>query len=343
MELPNLQNDEFLPPINRWLTWGGIFLVGTFFATIGLASVTRYNPSIQVKAIVRPSGELQTIQTPITGTIKKILVKENQNVKAGEVIAEMDNTTWSKQKQQLQQTLDQCQTELDLLNQQIKSLENQIGANLAMRGVQSQKSVDQNLLQLTNIAPDLAAKLAQERRTLLVKRTELVKSILQGKRELYKIGENLSNTTILSPTDGTILRLDLKNPGQTVELGNSIAQIVPNDVPLVLKAKVDSADIGQVKVGQPVQIKITAYPFPDYGTLKGFVSSIAPDVIIPPIESNPNHPYYEVIITPETPYLMRNSRQYGIRSGMEGKAEIIWTQETILTFILRKVRMSTNL
>ena len=54
-------------------------------------------------------------------------------------------------------------------------------------------------------------------------------------------------------------------------------------------------------------------------------------------------PYYEVTINPEKPYLVKNERQYPIQSGMEATADIISREETVLSFILRKARLLTDL
>lgn len=54
-------------------------------------------------------------------------------------------------------------------------------------------------------------------------------------------------------------------------------------------------------------------------------------------------PYYEVTIQPERPYLVRSDQSYTITSGMEVTADIISREETILMFILRKARLTTDL
>ena len=94
-------------------------------------------------------------------------------------------------------------------------------------------------------------------------------------------------------------------------------------------------------------------------------TAIAPDAISP---QNSNTPYYEVTIEPEQTYLVKSDRisvpeeylanskpsadeqccqantlQYPIQPGMEITADIISNQETVLTFILRKARLLTDL
>jgi multidrug efflux pump subunit AcrA (membrane-fusion protein) len=54
-------------------------------------------------------------------------------------------------------------------------------------------------------------------------------------------------------------------------------------------------------------------------------------------------PYYEITIQPQRPYLVKGEHQYPIQPGMEVAADIISREETVLTFILRKVRLLTDL
>nr|WP_322745274.1 cysteine peptidase family C39 domain-containing protein [Coleofasciculus sp. LEGE 07081] len=57
-EVPN----EFLPPISRWSTLGGLFIVGSVGVAIALASVIKYNVTVKASATVRPADELRLVQ-----------------------------------------------------------------------------------------------------------------------------------------------------------------------------------------------------------------------------------------------------------------------------------------
>ena len=91
-------------------------------------------------------------------------------------------------------------------------------------------------------------------------------------------------------------------------------------------------------------MRISAYPYPDYGTINGAVRGITADAITPPINSNIGvSPYYEVTIQPKKFHLTKANQSYAIQPGMEVTADIISQEETVLTFILRKARLLTNL
>lgn len=57
-----VQSDDFLPPISRWSTLGGLFLVGACGAAVTLAAVIKYRITVKAPATVRPVGELRIVQ-----------------------------------------------------------------------------------------------------------------------------------------------------------------------------------------------------------------------------------------------------------------------------------------
>lgn len=198
------------------------------------------------------------------------------------------------------------------------------------------------------------ATLNKERDELIQRQVEIQNQLSRDVKELQLLGIELGKTVIYAPAISTILKLDLRNPDQVVRLGESIAQIAPSNATLVEKARVAAQDIGFVRLCKEekvldcqegkVQLRVCAYPYPDYGTLKGAVRAIAPDAItLQSGGASAVAPYYEVTIQLERPLLVKGDRQYFLQSGMEITADIISTEETILTFILREARLLTDL
>ncbi len=164
----------------------------------------------------------------------------------------------------------------------------------------------------------------------------------------------MGKTAIVAPTDGTILKLELRNNNQVVSPGTSIAQIAPADAKLVVMARVAAQDISNVKTCKEekveqckdgkVQLRFSAYPYPDYGVLKGAVRAIAPDATTPQSASaGAVTPSYAVTIEPEKLNFVRGDRSEAILPGMEVTADILSKEETVLTFMLRKARLITDL
>jgi HlyD family type I secretion membrane fusion protein len=213
------------------------------------------------------------------------------------------------------------------------------------------------------------ATLDRERENLLQRQVEIQSQLDRDLQELQQIGVELNRTFVLAPVSGTILRLNLRNPGQVVSPGEVIAQIAPSNASMIVKARVAEQDISKVRLCNAkqvsdckegkVQLRFSAYPYPDYGTLKGAVRAIAPDAVLPQNNSasgNPSAPasirsnsdggmgaYYEVTIQLDKPYFVKAGRQYPTQPGMEATADILSKEDTILKFILRKARLLTDL
>ncbi|MEH1950218.1 MAG: HlyD family efflux transporter periplasmic adaptor subunit [Nostoc sp.] len=199
----------------------------------------------------------------------------------------------------------------------------------------------------------MLAALNKQRQELIGRQVEIQNQISSAQEELKQLSTELQKTVIQASEAGTILKLELRNPGQVVRIGDAIAQIAPSKGPLVIKARVAASDITKVQVCKVVQVtkcsegevqmRLSAYPYPDYGILKGAVRAITADAITSQVNGNPIAPYYEVTIEAERPYLKKGDKPYPIQSGMEVTADIISKKETVMTFILRKARLLTDL
>ena len=195
-------------------------------------------------------------------------------------------------------------------------------------------------------------RLQQDRDKLTQQRVELANQVATNEKELAQISIELKPTIILAPITGTIQELNLRNLSQVIRPGDRLAQIVPQNAALEIKAIVVPGDIDRVKVGQIVKMRVSACPYTDVGVLAGKVTSVAADA--KQLERNgSNNPVkqpqaatnstYEVTIKPDTLTLGNGVNKCQIRSGMEGKAEIISKAETVLQFALRKARLLVNL
>jgi HlyD family type I secretion membrane fusion protein len=192
------------------------------------------------------------------------------------------------------------------------------------------------------------ASLSQEREALIQQQIQLQNQLELDTRELSQVQRDLLKTTIRATTNGVIAKLNLRNAGQTVQPGEEIAQIVPSATQLTIKAFVPAQEISKIKVGQAAQIRISACPYPDYGTLFGTVRTVSPDAITPSAQAAQDQsaarmPYYEVALEPESLMLSQGDRHCQIQVGMEGRTDIISSQDTVLRSILRKARLIANL
>jgi hemolysin D len=87
---------------------------------------------------------------------------------------------------------------------------------------------------------------------------------------------------LVSPIDGVVMGLAVTTIGQMLTSGEDIAKIVPEGASLKIEAYLANKDIGFVKKGQTAVVKIDAFPFTRYGTIRARVDHIAFDAIPEP-------------------------------------------------------------
>jgi hemolysin D len=98
-------------------------------------------------------------------------------------------------------------------------------------------------------------------------------------QDLVKAQAKSGRTQLRTPISGTVHQLVVTTIGQVVTSAESLMTIVPLDAPLEVEAFVLNKDIGFVKVGQAVVIKVEAFPFGRYGTIEGTVASVSRDSV----------------------------------------------------------------
>lgn len=200
----------------------------------------------------------------------------NQQTKAqleGEAQKLKDRQTKVKQKLESANAIERIrlQNELDTLEQRITTA-NSAATSQGQQVLQSQLTLaqaqSQSQVSLAETNSSISGQvIAQEQRI-----AELENNLAKAKRALEQ-------TTITAPVDGTILALNTRTIGGVVNVAERIAQIVPDNDLLYVDVTLDNQDVGFVRVGQRVVIKVATYPFQRYGYLEGTVENISPDAI----------------------------------------------------------------
>lgn len=155
------------------------------------------------------------------------------------------------------------------------------------------------------------------------------KRIIELENNLVKAKQILAQTTITAPADGTVLSLTVKTIGGVVNAGQQLVQIVPEKVPLYVDAALDNQDVGFVKPGQRVVVKVATYPFQRYGYLEGIVENISPDAI----QDDKKGLIYKAKIKLNDDKSSKQN-QLKLLPGMSVSAEITTGQRRIIEFFL---------
>ncbi len=177
-------------------------------------------------------------------------------------------------------------------------------------------------------------EIQQQIHQLEIQLTQLEAKIAETGTLLASAQAKLDRRFLHAPVDGVILALHLNHSGEVVQPGQTIAEIAPEEAPLVLSAKLPEREAGFLEMGMLAQLKFDAYPFQEYGLVEGKVTSIAPDA-----ESTPEMgEVFEVEIELERNYVTEEGEKIHFKSGQTANAEIIIRRRRILDVLLDPLR-----
>lgn len=141
-------------------------------------------------------------------------------------------------------------------------------SNLASTAAAINELIEQRLLALADIRSDAFQKIEA-----------LEKQNRSQRQELIKASDVADDQVLVSPVDGVVQQLKVHTIDGVVTPAEQLLVVVPKDQTLEVEARVLNKDIGFVRAGQPVSVKIEAFPFTRYGVIAGTVTSVSNDAI----------------------------------------------------------------
>ena len=141
--------------------------------------------------------------------------------------------------------------------------------------------------------------------------------------EKYKLSKEYQNIT--APVNGYVNSIAVNTIGETVTSAEQLVTIVPDNTPVEMVCYVKNMDIADIKVGMEAEIKLEAYPYNKYGTVKGNVKYISPSSF----NSEQLGSVYLVKLE------MDNSNEnIDVISGLSGSVEIKTDKRTVMEYFL---------
>ncbi len=140
--------------------------------------------------------------------------------------------------------------------------------------------------ELTSANAEIAIAATTRKRTLDTFTAEYGQKLADAEREIDNTREalnkalvRLDHMTITAPIAGVVTALSAHGLGQVLSAGADVLRIVPKGSQLELEVFMPNSDIGFIKSGQPVTVKIESFPYTRYGGIEGTVSRIAKDAV----------------------------------------------------------------
>jgi hemolysin D len=98
-------------------------------------------------------------------------------------------------------------------------------------------------------------------------------------QEVVKASQKTGLQRLVSPIDGVVQQLAVHTVGGVVTPAQQLLVVVLIEHQLEVEAWIENKDIGFVKEGQPVEIKVESFPFTIYGVIPGTVVGVSDDAV----------------------------------------------------------------
>jgi hemolysin D len=148
--------------------------------------------------------------------------------------------------------------------------------------------------------------------------------------ELKKAEEKARLTILTAPEAGVVQQLQANTVGGVVQAAAPLMILVPRDGDLVLEARVLNRDIGFVREGQAVEVKLEAYPFTRYGIVEGVLEHVARDAV----ENETEGLVYPARIRLARPWIAIRGSRTRLAPGMAATVEIKTGRRRIIEYLL---------
>jgi protease secretion system membrane fusion protein len=311
-----------------------ILRIGMFTLVVGFggfllwAGLVRLDEGVPAPAVVSVDTQRKTVQHQIGGTVARVLVREAQEVSAGDVLLELDNTYSKSHYDSIQDELRGVEAQLKGKQAQIKLVEEQLAGtrDLAKEGYLPRNK----LFEEERLAADLSASVSA-----------LEASAAKLKDNLNAAGLELERSRIRAPVSGKVVGLAMQTVGGVIPAGAKIMEIVPQNEQLVLETQVPPHLVDRIKVGMPVDIRFSGFSDMPSLFVEGRLVSISADRLTDP---NTHIPFFlgRVEVTPAG---LKKLGERRIQPGMSANVILKTGTRTMLTYLVTPLvrRVSTSM
>lgn len=216
--------------------------------TTAPATVSDLTVEISATGTLQPLTQVD-ISSELSGVVREVAVAENQQVRKGDVLAKLDTSKLEAQIERAQASAKAAAASVETARVTLKETEQALAraSELARKGMATQQALD-------------TAQAARDRAKAALDSAEASLAIANADLKLQQA--DLAKSTIYAPIDGIVLTRSV-DPGQTVasSLQAPVLFVIAADLrKMELKAAVDEADIGQIRVGQQARFTVDAFP-----------------------------------------------------------------------------------
>jgi adhesin transport system membrane fusion protein len=158
--------------------------------------------------------------------------------------------------------------------------------------------------------------------------------------QLHKLEERrsvLEHTELVAPVAGIVKFLRVNTVGGVLRAGDELMQLSPTDGEMVIEAKINPVDIGQLELGLPVQVKLDAFDFSVYGMLLGKLIYISSDTLVEQGPNGQSMSYYRAQVRLEAQQSNQTLARMPLKPGMTATIDVKTRTRSLLQYLLKPV------
>ena len=185
------------------------------------------------------------------------------------------------------------------------------------------------------------------RRQLYAERNETQGAADKLSQEIAKQTHRQELLELKAPQAAIVKDLATHTAGTVVQPGTVLLTLVPKEETLRAEVWISNEDIGFVRQGQPVKVKLAAFPFQKYGMVEGTVEHVSADSAdnntgnspAPADKSAKTPPLvYRALVALKAMCLEMDGERFPLGAGMQATAEILLGRRTVMEYLLSPVR-----
>ncbi|MCH2157790.1 MAG: HlyD family type I secretion periplasmic adaptor subunit [Oleiphilaceae bacterium] len=161
--------------------------------------------------------------------------------------------------------------------------------------------------------------------------------------ELHELSQTLTRTehsfdnlVVRSPIKGFVTGLTIDAVGEVVTPGATLVEIIPYDSLVIAEAKIDTKDISSLKLGQDVNVKVTAFDFSQHGMVTGTLQKVSKNSF----QDEDGQPYYKANIALDDQWV--GSEGNRLLPGMVVQADILSGEKAVIQYLLKPLRLASQ-
>ncbi|RFO96300.1 secretion protein [Rhodoferax lacus] len=192
--------------------------------------------------------------------------------------------------------------------------------------------------QVTELEGRLAASRNKYRQEASAEAAKIEEDLASVNAKLAERRDVLGHTELSAPVAGVIKYLKVTTIGGVLRGGDELMQIAPTDDDLIIEAKINPSDVGQLRVGLPVSVKLDAFDYSVYGMLHGELVYISPDTLSEVGQSGQSQTYYRAKI--HLPHSQGNNpkaRDIVVKPGMTVSVDIRTGTRSVLNYMAKPI------